>query len=548
MKVADILRGVFKPEEYDKMILPMVLLKRFDSVLEEEKEEILEEYEDMKENPNVKETLKDIFGQKVVNISPFNFEKLEQDHEHLKENFKAYINGYSDNVKQIIRAFNFEASIDKLHKNNILFEMIKAFNEIDFHPETVSNMEMGYIFEELIRQFSENALAGDHFTPREVIALMTELVLIGDEEKVTQEGVIIKSYDPTCGTNGINSVFQEKMKKVNPFAKVIAFGQEINEQSHAIGQADLLIRGEDESNIRLGNTLTDDKFPHETFQYVMANPPYGITWKQMQKQIEDEHKQKGYSGRFGAGTPRTSDGSLLFVQHMISKMDQNGGKVAVVLNGSPLFTGDAGSGESEIRKYIIENDLLEGLVALPTDLFYNTGIATYIWILNNKKPANRKRKVQLINAVDFYEKMSKSMGQKRKEISPAQIQVLRDMYAGFEENKFCKIFDNENFGYKKVEVKRESEKKWKDNEQIPLKEDQQAYMEREVLPHIPDAYVDETKTKIGYEINFTRYFYEYTPLRKTSEILDDLSLIQSQVQKTMNELFGKPYDGGNAID
>jgi len=541
MKTADILRGVFKPEEYDKIILPMVLLKRFDSVLEDVKDEILEEAEDLKDAPDKEGSLKDLFGQ-VINDSKFNFKKLEEDHEHIKENFKAYINGYSSNVKNIIRAFNFEASIDKLHKHNLLYEIIRNFNQIDFHPDVVSNSEMGAIFEQLIRLFSENALAGDHYTPREVIALMTELVLIGDEERL-KESVAIDSYDPTCGTNGINSVFQEKIKEKNLNLKVYVYGQEINEQSHAIGQADLLLRGEDESNIKQGNTLTNDQFPNETFNYIMANPPYGITWKAFQKEIADEHKQKGFSGRFGAGLPRTSDGSLLFVQHMISKMKPNDSKVAVVLNGSPLFTGDAGSGESDIRKWILENDLLEGIVALPTDLFFNTGIATYIWILNNHKPEHRKGKVQLINAVDFFEKMAKSMGNKRKIISPEQIQEIRDMYEKFEENKFSKIYDNEFFGYRKVEVRRTSDKKWKDTEQIPIQEDVQVYMEREVLPHIEDAYIDESKTKIGYEINFTRYFYEYKPLRKSSDILSEFLQIQEDNEKLMKELFSTDLGG-----
>lgn len=537
IKVADVLRGVFKPEEYDKIILPMVLLKRFDSVLEDEKEEILEEDKLLGEIPNKKEALKDMFGYKVINNSPFNFKLLEEDHEHIKENFKAYINGYSDNVKNIIRAFDFESYIDKLHKHNLLYEIVKYFNEVELHPSKVSNSEMGSIFEHLIRLFSENAVAGDHFTSREIITLMTELVIVGDEDKIYKEGVFIESYDPTCGTNGINSVFQEKMKEINPSAIVEVYGQEINEQSHAIAQSDMLLRNQDEQNIRVGNTLTEDQFPNKTFDYIMANPPYGITWKAFQKEIKDEHKQKGFSGRFGAGLPRTSDGSLLFVQHMISKMKPNDSKVAVVLNGSPFFTGDAGSGESDIRKWMIENDLVEGIIALPDSIFHNTSIATYILILNNHKPAHRKGKIQLINAVDFYEKMPKSVGQKRKMISPEQIQQIKEMYEAFEENKYSKIYDNDFFGYRKVEVRRTSDKKWKDTEQIPLQEDVEEYMEREVLPHIPDAYIDEKKTKIGYEINFNRYFYEYKPLRKSSEILSEFLQLQEKGQELIKELF-----------
>ncbi|PLS18951.1 restriction endonuclease subunit M [Bacillus sp. M6-12] len=537
MNIADLLRGVYNPEQYKEVILPLVILKRFDSVLEEYKEAMLEEYEDMKDIPDVKEQLAEVFQLKFSNVSKYDFNRLEQEPEHIDANLLNYIQGYSDNVRDIIKSFEFEKAIAKLHKNNLLYELIKEMNKIDFHPNIVSNREMGYIFEELIRKFLENALAGDHYTPRDIVRLMTDLVLLGDEEKLKEPGRLISVYDPTCGTNGINSVVEERIREVNPVANVTPFGQEINEQSYAIGKADLLIKGGEAENIKLGNTLTEDRFPDKKFSYIMANPPYGISWKKEQKTVEDEHKTKGDKGRFGAGTPRVSDGSLLFVQHMISKMEkEEGSKVAVVLNGSPLFSGDAGSGESNIRKWIIENDLLESIVALPDSTFFNTSISTYIWILNNKKEEKRKGKVQLINAVDVYEKLPKSLGQKRKEITEAQIKQLTKIYQAFEESDICKIFNNEDFLFKKLEVRRKSDKKWKDTEQIQYKEDIQAYMEREVLPHIEDAYVVEDKIVVGAEINFTRYFYQYTPLRPSDVIKEEILEIEKEVQQILKDL------------
>ncbi|HYH14520.1 MAG TPA: N-6 DNA methylase, partial [Flavisolibacter sp.] len=425
---------------------------------------------------------------------------------------------------------------------------------IDLHPSKISSMEMGYIFEELIRKFAEisNETAGEHFTPREVIKLMVNLLFLNDREILTKEGITKTLYDVCAGTGGMLSVAEEYLKELNPKARLEVFGQEINPESYAICRADMLIKGQNPTNIKFGNSLSQDGLENSHFDYFLTNPPFGVEWKKIEKQIKLEHEKKGFGGRFGAGLPRISDGSLLFLQHMISKMKQNdeGSRLAIVFNGSPLFSGSAGSGESEVRKWIIENDMLEAIIALPDQLFYNTGISTYIWMLTNRKRKERKGKVQLINAVSFSEKMSKSLGNKRNEIKPDQINDITKIYGEFKEGEFCKIFKNEQFGYSRITIERPlrdengkvvADKKGmvkpdanlRDNENVPLTENIEQYFKNEVLPHVPDAWIDHSKTKVGYEVNFTKYFYQYKPLRTLDEIRKDIMKLEEEVFNEM---------------
>lgn len=461
--IAEILRGPYKPEDYGKIVLPLAVLRRFDCVLESTKEEVLakaEQFAAMNEDAR-EPILNRVSKQNFHNTSKYDFDKLLTDSDNIADNLRDYMNGFSKVARDIMDHFDFDRQIDKLEQNNLLYLTIKRFSEIDLHPETVSNIEMGYVFEELIRRFNENAEAGDHYTPREVIRLMTHLLFLHDDASILRKpGLTQTLYDCAAGTGGMGSVAQEYLLSQNPTAHLEFFGQEINPESYAICKADLLIKGEDARNIRLGNTLSNDQFPREKFDYLISNPPYGVDWKSYEKPIKEEHEKQGFDGRFGPGTPRTSDGQLLFLMHLLSKMkpvtadNPQGSRLAIIMNGSPLFTGDAGSGESEIRKYILENDLVEGIVALPNDLFYNTGIATYIWILTNNKAPLHKGKVRLVNAVDFSKKMKKSMGSKRNEITEEQINEIVRLYGDAQPNEYVKIFDNENFGYAKITVER----------------------------------------------------------------------------------------------
>jgi type I restriction enzyme M protein len=433
----------------------------------------------------------------------------------------------------------------------LLFMIVKRVGEIDLHPDKVSNLEMGYIFEELIRRFSElsNETAGEHFTPREVIRLMVNLLFVNDREILTKEGIVRTLYDPASGTGGMLSISEEYLRELNPDVRLEVFGQEVNPESYAICKSDMLIKGQNASNIKFGNSFTNDGLVGETFDYMLSNPPFGVEWKKVQKQIDDEREKRGFAGRFGAGLPRINDGSFLFLQHMISKMKPaNGGsRIGIVFNGSPLFTGGAGSGESDIRKWIIENDMLEAIVAMPDQLFYNTGIFTYIWIVTNRKAKERKGKIQLVNAVSFYNKMSRSLGNKRNEIGEGHIETITRMYGDFKENEFSRIYDNSEFGYWQITVERplrdergnivkdgkgkpKPDANLRDNERVPLKEDIKTYFEREVLPHVPDAWIDESKTKKGYEINFTKFFYKYKPLRRLSEIRADILALEKETE------------------
>lgn len=441
-------------------------------------------------------------------------------------------------------------------QKNILYIVLKEFTtpQANLHPDHISNLEMGYIFEEIIRRFSEahNEDAGQHYTPREVIELMVSILFYDDSSFLAGDHVAKTIYDPACGTGGMLSVAEKYLHKLNADAELLAFGQEINDQTFAICKADMLIKGNDATQIRSGNTLSDDKFADQTFDYILSNPPFGREWKNEKAAVEKEAKL-GFAGRFGAGLPAVGDGQMLFLETAISKMKPTGSRVAIIHNGSPLFTGDAGSGPSEVRRYILENDLLEAIIALPNDIFYNTGIATYIWVLSNKKPSHRVGKVQLINANGLFEKRRKALGNKRNDISPEQIAEITRIYGDFAENEISKIFNNEEFGYSKITVERPQKdengnpilKKGKpvadtslrDTENVPLTEDIEEYFKREVLPFAPDAWIDESKTKVGYEIPFTRYFYKYEAPRSSAEIMAEIMELETELEGSLEEIF-----------
>jgi type I restriction enzyme M protein len=460
---ADLLRGDYKQSEYGKVILPLTVIRRIDAVLKPTKDAVLKQLEELKEMGLTVEDgdflLQQAAQQQFYNTSRFTFESLLDDPANIEDNFRDYLYSFSSSVRDIIEHFDFDKQISRLAKSNLLYLLVQNFSTFDLHPDTVSNIEMGYIFEELIRRFSEqsNETAGEHFTPREVIKLMVNLLFINGTDELTKPGVIRSIYDPACGTGGMLSVADEYIQDLNPQAQLLTFGQELNPESYAICKSDMLLKGDDPENIKLGNSFSEDQLAHEKFDYMLSNPPFGVEWKKVQDTIRQEHETLGYEGRFGAGLPRVSDGSLLFLQHMISKMkpaSEGGSRIAIVFNGSPLFAGGAGSGESEIRRWIIENDWLEGIVALPDQLFYNTGISTYIWIVTNNKEPRRKGKVQLVQAAHFFQKMRKSLGQKRKELSDSQIHEITTIYGKFEEGEFVKIFDNEDFGYRRITVER----------------------------------------------------------------------------------------------
>ena len=554
--IADKLVGVYKPHEYGDVILPLTVLKRFDSVLSDTKDKVLEMAKKYPETFAKRDfILKETAGQKFYNTSKYDFKKLLDDPDNIEENFYNYINGYSDEVKDIIKNFDLNKQIEKMAGNGILYQVIDTFNseKANLHPNYVSNIEMGYIFEEIIRRFNElsNEEAGQHYTPREVIELMVNLIF-EDEEDLADSSKIKTVYDGACGTGGMLTASMEYAKKLNSSSRMLCYGQELNAQTYAICKADMLIKGEDSNNIRHGNTLSGDLFPGETFDYIIMNPPFGIEWKNEKTAVLKE-AEKGSDGRFPAGTPAISDSQLLFLQNAVSKMKPEGSKIAIVHNGSALFKGDAGSGESEIRRYVIENDLLDCIIQLPNDMFYNTGIATYIWILSNKKPGHRVGKVQLINASEFYNKMRKNLGSKRNELSKEHIDNITKIYGDFVENEYSKIFENEYFGYRKVTVLQPElnddgtpkknkkgeyipNKELTDTENIPLQETIEEYMNREVIPFAKYAYIDESKTKIGYEISFTKYFYKYQEPRKTEDIMNEILELDKKLDGVLKEL------------
>lgn len=566
--IADLLRGHYKQADYGKVILPFTVLRRLDFVLEPTKQAVLDAYEKHKDKkPEILEPiLNNVAKVKFHNRSKFDFHELAKDHNHITANLRNYINGFSIGAKEIIEYFSFDDQIKKLDEYDLLYMIIKRFAEAGELFKGVDTMEMGYIFEELIRKFAElsNETAGEHFTPREVIRLMVNLLFVDDKDILRRQGIVKTLYDPACGTGGMLSVAEEYLHELNPDAKLEVFGQEINPESYAICKSDMLIKGQNPYNIKFGNTFTQDGLEDETFDYMLSNPPFGVDWKKAEKQIKDEAANKGFAGRFGAGLPPISDGSLLFLQHMISKMKRGkgGSRIGIVFNGSPLFSGGAGSGPSDIRKWIIENDMLEAIIAIPDQLFYNTGIATYIWIVTDRKSPERKGKVQLINATGadkedkdnpFYSKMMRSLGNKRKEIHNDGIRFITEIYGEFKEGLYCKIFDNEDFGYQRITIERPLrddkgnvvlDKKGKlqpdadlrDYENVPLKEDVEEYFKREVLPHLPDAWIDHGKTKVGYEINFTKYFYQYKPLRSLEEIRKDILALEAETDGMIKEV------------
>ncbi len=654
--VADVLRGDYKQSDYGKVILPFTVLRRLDQVLAPTREAVLEAAERFKDSPDAlrERMLLKASGQGFYNTSRLDFDRLLADPAHISSNLVGYVSGFSANARDIVDHFRFEAQIERLDQADLLYLVVQKFAAVDLHPDRVSNLEMGYIFEELIRKFSEqsNETAGEHFTPREVIRLMVNLLFVQDDRGLTQSGIVRTMYDPACGTGGMLSVAEEYLAKLNPDARLQVFGQELNPESYAICKADMLVKGQDADNIRgPANSFSDDRHPSLRVDYLISNPPFGVDWSKADKVVRAEHEQKGHAGRFGPGLPRKNDGSLLFLLHMLSKMkpaSEGGSRLAIVFNGSPLFTGAAGSGESEIRRYLLENDLLEAIVALPDQMFYNTGINTYVWVVTNRKPDARKGKVQLINGVDLFQKMRKSLGDKRKELAQEHIDELTKLFADFAEGPRSKVFDNEDFGFHRIRVERplqlafqasperiarlQEERTWlntakskkknpaqkaaevaegkaiqagilralgrldpervyrdraafrrdlkaalaaegvspraslknaiesalgerdeqakvctkkgqpepdtdlRDYENVPLKEDIDAYMAREVLPHVPDAWVDEGETKVGYEIPFTRHFYEYTPPRPLEEIEAEIRSLEGEIQGMLAEV------------
>lgn len=665
--VADLLRGPYRPNQYKDVMLPMTVLRRLDCVLEPTKDAVLAKLKNMEGGKvkNLEPILNKVAGQSFHNTSRFTFEKLTGDPENIAANLTQYIKSFSGRARDIIDHFGFEEHIAKLDKVDRLFLIVKKFCEIDLHPDEVPNIEMGYIFEELVRRFNEasNEEAGDHFTPREVIRLMVNLIFAPDSDILTTKGIVKTLFDPACGTGGMLSVSEGYLRELNPDARLEVFGKDYNEQSYAICGSDMMIKGQSMENIRRGDSFTEDYMSGKTFDYMLANPPFGVEWKPEEESIKKEHEEQGYGGRFGAGLPRINDGSFLFLQHMISKMKkskESGTRLGIVFNGSPLFTGAAGSGESNIRRWIIENDWLEAIVAMPDQLFYNTGISTYIWIVTNRKEKHRRGKIQLIDATTFFVKMRKSLGNKRHEIGdgsgnngkPDHIAEITRLYGDFKEGTFVRIFDNSDFGYHRITVERplrlnfavteerltrvtearqfvtlatsrkrkdtkaaeaeiaegkrkqeailealkglqplgvvnnrdvfstrmkaifkgekivlpaplfkailmalserdetadvctdskgnsEPDPELRDYENVSLKENIHEYMDREVLPHVPDAWVDESKTKIGYEINFNRYFYTYTPPRPLEEIETDLRLIEKEIADMLAEVAG----------
>ncbi len=559
--VADLLRGDYKQSEYGKVILPFTVLRRLDCVLEATKPAVLAEKAIReKAGLNPEPFLLRKSGQLFYNTDKLDLKTLMGDQDNIGENLRKYMQAFSPAVRDIFESFEFHIQIDRLAKAGLLYLVTEKFANIDLHPEVVSNAQMGAVFEELIRKFAElsNETAGEHFTPREVIRLMVNLLFIEDDAALTKPGVVRSIYDPTAGTGGMLSVGGEHLSSINPNARLVMYGQELNPESYAICKADMLIKGQDIANIIFGNTLSADGLSGKHFDYMLSNPPFGVEWKKIEKDVRKEAADHGFNGRFGPGLPRVSDGSLLFLLHLISKMrptKDGGSRFGIVLNGSPLFTGGAGSGESEIRRYVLENDLVEAIIGLPTDMFYNTGISTYVWIVSNRKPAARKGKLQLIDASGFWQKMRKSLGSKRKELSPEHIEEITKLFGKFKDVTrdgvpISRIFKNTEFGYRTITVERpERDAKGKivlgakgkgkgkpvpdsalrDTENVPLNEDVETYFKREVLPHAADAWIDHDKTKVGYEIPFNRHFYVFKPPRPLDEIDAELKGVTNRI-------------------
>jgi type I restriction enzyme M protein len=544
----DILRGLFKPSEYGRIILPFVVLRRLDCVLEPQKDKAYELYEKYKKD--LKDPTSVVQGQLKLpffNYSKYDLLRLKSDPNNVFKNFENYINGYSKNVLDIIENFQIDPLVTKLNKNKKLYLLIDKFTEFDLHPNKIDNHKMGSLYEELLRKFSEmsNEESGDHFTPRDIVKLLVSFVFGGDKENLQGEGKIRSVYDPCCGTGGMLTIGKEWIKEnINKDLKVELFGQELNDVTYAICKSDFLMSDENPENIQGPlSSLSEDQFPERKFDYMITNPPFGVSWKSEEDFVKQEEKDS--NGRFSVGTPRTSDGSLLFLQHLISKMEPNGSRIGIVFNGSPLFTGDAGSGESEIRKWIIENDWLECIVSLSDRMFFNTSIKTYIWIVSNKKSNKRKGKVQLIDGTLFFSQMKKNLGDKGKYITDNQIDELFKIYQDNIENDFSKIYPNNFFGYTKVVVEQpliedgkikkdkqgnpKPDTSKRDTERVPLTENVDEYYNLEVKPHLSESWMDRSKDKVGYEINFTKYFYKFVPLRTLEDISADLRALDEEI-------------------
>jgi type I restriction enzyme M protein len=647
--VADLLRGDYRQSEYGKVVLPLTVLRRLDCVLAPTKAEVLDRAKRLAGKvDNIEPVLCSVTGHSFYSTSPLDLRRVLDDPTQVTGNLQGYIAGFSPTARDILDKFGLDGQIVRLARANLLYLVLSKFAEMDLHPDTVSNLEMGYIYEELIRRFAElsNEEAGHHFTPREVIKLMVNLLFAEDDEALSRSGVVRTIFDPACGTGGMLSVAEDHIRSLNSGARLEAFGEELNEETYAICRSDMIIKGQEAGNIVLGNSFTEDGFKGRTFDYLLANPPFGVEWKKVEDFIRTEAERDGFRGRFGAGLPRINDGSFLFLQHMISKMKpaaEGGSRLAIVFNGSPLFTGAAGSGESEIRRWIIEHDWLEAVVALPDQLFYNTGISTYFWVVTNRKAPDRQGKVQLVDAREYWIKMRKSLGDKRKEISDNQIAEITRLYADFRDGEKVKILPNTAFGFQRITVERPLRLRWevteetiarlaatkawagltpvdraditdrlhglvgvtttdpktirqklgilpkaidktafdslaahdpeapvitdrkgkpepapdlRDNENIPLPElpvsweqdptDRLASLEygnavenytaTEVLPYVPDAWVDHDKTKLGYEIPLTRQFYKYVPPRPLAEIDTEIKQLEEEIQELLREV------------
>lgn len=558
-----VLRDTFKKSEIGDVILPFVVLRRMDCILEPYNEKVRQQYEQFRDKISLEKLdpllRKTAGGLKFYNTSNFTLLTLLDDAQNISVNFTNYMAGFNDEVQKIFECFQFDKAVARLERNGLLYKMISAITDLNFSLQVIDNHDMGYFFEELIRIANDqsNEQAGEHFTPRDVIRLMSAILFTPDADELRQPGVIRTIYDPACGTGGMVNVGKRYIMEeicgdsdVKP--SIETYGQELNEQSYAIAKSEALVSGENADNIRLGNSFTEDRFANKRFNYIMANPPYGVTWKKDQDFIIEESQDP--DGRFYAGTPRTSDGQLLFVQHMLSKMKTDGSRVGVVTNGSPQFSGGAGSGESNIRKWMIENDWLECIIALPKELFYNTGIATYLWFFTNKKPEQRRGKVQLINAVDFCKTCSKSLGNKRYDILEEHVQQILAIYLDFKEGEYCKIFDNDDFGQYELTIeqplrddngelvlkrgKKQADSTKRDTEKISLHIDWKRYFQEEVLPHIdPESWVEVSKTRKLYEINFTKYFYKFITLELSDDIAKRIKDRETKLATMIHSIF-----------
>lgn len=562
--IADLIRDFYKPHEYGKVILPMTVIKRFNDTLAPTKTKVLETYEKVKHLEVINGFLETASGYQFYNTSVYDFEKLVNDSEHIEENFRDFLNGFSENVLDILENFEFDREITKLANNGMLFLIIEAFNRPQAYmgADKISAVDMGYIFEDLIKRFSESydEDAGAHFTSRDIIYLMTDLLVAEDKDVLIEEGVTKTVYDMTMGTSQMLTCMTERLTQLDADADVTVFGQELNPETYAIAKADMLIRGGNSDNMRKGNTLSDDKFSGYKFDYIISNPPFGVDWKVEKKAVEEEAKL-GDNGRFSVGLPKISDGQMLFDLNGIAKLKEDG-RMAIIHNGSSLFTGSAESGESEIRRYMLENDWLDAIVQLSTDVFYNTGITTYIWIISKDKPAHRQGKVQLIDASKMVVSRRKNLGNKRNDITEADREIIVKAYGEFKnatyelDGKICesKIFNNEDFGFNRIQIESplyengviisKGNKKTpvadaskRDFENVPLVEDIDRYFEREIKPYNPEAWIEKSKTKVGYEIPFTRYFYKYGAPEKSEDIEKRLSVLESDIMASLTRLF-----------